>query len=143
MPEFNIFIKDVEILFTHGTITGDSDSKYIVEYAGCDVKLGNTIDDCSASCFDTQSCGYVFIITTQFTPSFCLTIKAEDPVRYPVLHQVPYLSVPLQPYSPLPARLGLVICAMDSLERISGCSSKPSTSENHSYRTNPGRRFQR
>ena len=51
--------------FTHGTISGDSKSKYIVEYAGCDVKLGNTVDDCNASCFDTQSCGYVFLITTQ------------------------------------------------------------------------------
>ena len=51
--------------FTYGTITGDPNSKYIVEYAGCDVKLGNTIDDCNTSCFDTQSCGYVFKITTQ------------------------------------------------------------------------------
>jgi hypothetical protein len=51
--------------FNHGTIPGDPNSKFIVEYAGCDVKLGNTVDDCSASCFDTQSCGYVFLITTQ------------------------------------------------------------------------------
>jgi Tfp pilus assembly protein PilX len=51
--------------FDHGTITGDPNSKFIVEYVGCDVKLGNTVDDCNASCFDTQSCGYVFVITTQ------------------------------------------------------------------------------
>lgn len=55
--------------FDHGTVSGDEDSKFIVEYAGCDVKLGNTIDDCSASCFDTQSCGYVFVITTQSSTS--------------------------------------------------------------------------
>lgn len=51
--------------FNHGVIPGDSKSKFIVEYAGCDVKLGNTIDDCNTSCFDTQSCGYIFLITTQ------------------------------------------------------------------------------
>ena len=51
--------------FNHGTLPGDSASKFVVEYAGCDVKLGNTVDDCNASCFDTQSCGYVFLITTQ------------------------------------------------------------------------------
>ena len=59
--------------FEHGELDADSDgiadSKFIVEYAGCDVKLGNTIDDCSASCFDTQSCGYVFLITTQSSTS--------------------------------------------------------------------------
>jgi hypothetical protein len=51
--------------FNHGTLSGDPNSKFIVEYAGCDVKLGNTVDDCNASCFDTQSCGYVFLVTTQ------------------------------------------------------------------------------
>ena len=59
--------------FEHGTLDGDGDgvddSRFVVEYAGCDVKLGNTIDDCSASCFDTQSCGYVFLITTQSSTS--------------------------------------------------------------------------
>lgn len=57
--------------FTHGNVDIDGDgnvdpnTRFVIEYTGCDVKLGNTVDDCNTSCFDTQSCGYVFLITTQ------------------------------------------------------------------------------